>query len=184
MSLNNTQKLLAGVLALVLVAGMTSPAFAGGGQCTITQNQTVEVNIEPEGEVVIPKTIECTAEIFSFDPDDSECLALGLEIGYEPFIPTDPKILDVNEIIFNDGLGTEEGHCSIHWTMDMGGAGFRTVIQELWVNEPLVAGELLPLDSTALLIGGLSSMSVFMIPAVAGIAGVGIYLVKFRANKE
>ena len=47
-----------------------------------------------------------------------------------------------------------------------------------------VAGELLPLDSTALLIGGLSSMSVFMIPAVAGLAGAGIYLVKFRANKE
>jgi len=46
----------------------------------------------------------------------------------------------------------------------------------------MVAGELLPLDSTALLIGGLSSMSVFMIPAVAGLAGAGIYLVKFRAR--
>ena len=43
-----------------------------------------------------------------------------------------------------------------------------------------VAGELIPLDSTALLIGGLSSMSVFMIPAVAGIAGAAVYLVKFR----
>jgi hypothetical protein len=47
-----------------------------------------------------------------------------------------------------------------------------------------VAGELLPLDSTALLIGGLTSMSVFMIPAVAGIAGAAVYLVKYRANKE
>jgi len=28
LTLNNTQKLLAGTLALVLVAGMTSPAFA------------------------------------------------------------------------------------------------------------------------------------------------------------
>jgi hypothetical protein len=47
-----------------------------------------------------------------------------------------------------------------------------------------VAGELLPLDSTALLIGGLYSMSAFMIPAVAGIAGAAVYLVKYRANKE
>jgi len=31
MTLNNTQKLLAGALALVLVAGMTSPAFAAVG---------------------------------------------------------------------------------------------------------------------------------------------------------
>jgi hypothetical protein len=53
------------------------------------------------------------------------------------------------------------------------------------VGEPIqVAGELLPLDNTALLIGGLSSMSVFMIPAVAGIAAAAVYLVKFRANKE
>ena len=43
-----------------------------------------------------------------------------------------------------------------------------------------VAGELLPLDSSALMIAGLTSMSVWMIPAVAGLAGVGVYLVKFR----
>jgi hypothetical protein len=49
--------------------------------------------------------------------------------------------------------------------------------------EQQVAGELLPLDSTALLIGGLSSMSVWMIPAVLSIAGAGVYLVKFRANR-
>jgi hypothetical protein len=52
------------------------------------------------------------------------------------------------------------------------------------VNPLPVAGELLPLDSTALLIGGLSSMSVFMIPAVAGIAGAAVYLVKHRDNKK
>ena len=51
-------------------------------------------------------------------------------------------------------------------------------------TEQQVAGELLPLDSTALLIGGISSMSVFMIPAVAGLVGAAVYLVKFRANKE
>ena len=47
-----------------------------------------------------------------------------------------------------------------------------------------VAGELLPIDSSALMIAGLTSMSVWMIPTVLGLAGVGIYLVKFRANKE
>ena len=45
---------------------------------------------------------------------------------------------------------------------------------------PPVAGELLPLDSTALMIAGLTSMTVWMVPAVAGLAGVGVYLVKFR----
>jgi hypothetical protein len=47
----------------------------------------------------------------------------------------------------------------------------------------LVSGQLLPQDSAALVIAGLSSMSVFMIPAVAGIAGAAVYLVKFRARE-
>jgi len=46
-----------------------------------------------------------------------------------------------------------------------------------------VAGELLPLDNTALVIAGLSSM-IWMVPVVAGLAGAGIYLVKFRANRD
>jgi hypothetical protein len=47
-----------------------------------------------------------------------------------------------------------------------------------------VAGELLPLDSTALMIAGLTSSAIWMIPAVAGLAGVGVYLVKYRANRD
>ena len=47
-----------------------------------------------------------------------------------------------------------------------------------------VAGELLPIDSAALVIAGLTSMTPLMIPAVAGLAGAGIYLVKFRAHKD
>ena len=43
-----------------------------------------------------------------------------------------------------------------------------------------VAGELLPLDNSALMIAGLTSMSAWMIPTVLGLAGAGIYLVKFR----
>ncbi|HUT05123.1 MAG TPA: DUF1194 domain-containing protein [Nitrosopumilaceae archaeon] len=48
----------------------------------------------------------------------------------------------------------------------------------------LVAGELLSLDTSALVIGGLASSAIWMIPAVAGIAGAGIYLVKSRNNRD
>lgn len=50
-------------------------------------------------------------------------------------------------------------------------------------GEP-VAGELLSLDTSSLVIGGLVSSAVWMIPAVAGIAGAGIYLVKLRTNRD
>jgi len=45
-----------------------------------------------------------------------------------------------------------------------------------------VAGELLPLDSTALFLAGIQSMTVWMVPTVLGLAGVGVYLVKFRKH--
>ena len=45
-----------------------------------------------------------------------------------------------------------------------------------------VAGQLLPLDSTALFLAGIQSMTVWMIPTVLGLAGVGVYLVKFRKH--
>ena len=48
--------------------------------------------------------------------------------------------------------------------------------------ETPVAGELLPLDSTSLFLAGIQSMTVWMIPTVLGLAGVGVYLVKFRKH--
>jgi len=45
-----------------------------------------------------------------------------------------------------------------------------------------VGGELLPIDNTALLLAGMQSMTVWMIPTVLGLAGAGVYLVKFRKN--
>jgi len=48
----------------------------------------------------------------------------------------------------------------------------------------VVGGELLPIDSTALMLAGLQSSAIWMLPVLAGIAGTGFYLVKFRTNKE
>jgi len=52
------------------------------------------------------------------------------------------------------------------------------------VSEKPVAGELLSIDSSALVIAGLTGSAAWMIPTVAGIAGAGIYLIKFRANRD
>ena len=53
---------------------------------------------------------------------------------------------------------------------------------ELVVSHP-VAGKLLSLDTSALMIAGLTSSAVWMVPAIAGLAGVAVYLVKFKANR-
>jgi len=48
----------------------------------------------------------------------------------------------------------------------------------------VVGGELLPIDSTALVLAGLQTSAIWMLPVLAGVAGAGFYLVKFRMNKE
>ncbi len=54
----------------------------------------------------------------------------------------------------------------------------------LATHTQVVGGELLPLDSTALVLAGLQTSAIWMLPVLAGLAGAGFYLVKFRTNKE
>jgi len=50
--------------------------------------------------------------------------------------------------------------------------------------EIVVGGELLPIDSTALMLAGLQTSAIWMLPVLAGAAGVGAYYIKTRMNKE
>jgi len=52
------------------------------------------------------------------------------------------------------------------------------------ISKPVVGGEFLPIDSTALVLAGLQTSAIWMLPVLAGAAGTGFYLVKFRTNKE
>ena len=51
-------------------------------------------------------------------------------------------------------------------------------------GDPMVGGEFLPIDSTALLMAGMSANLSIIVPIAAGIAGVGAYYIRSRMNKE
>ena len=51
-------------------------------------------------------------------------------------------------------------------------------------NHNPVAGELVPLNTTALFISGLSSSMIWMVPTLAGIAGVGVYFIQTRTHNK
>jgi len=61
--------------------------------------------------------------------------------------------------------------------IDAGAAYF--LLQE----NTVVAGDLLPLNTTALFISGITS-SIWMIPTLAGIAGAGVYFIRSRTHEE
>ena len=48
----------------------------------------------------------------------------------------------------------------------------------------VVGGEFLPIDSTALMLAGLQSSAIWMLPVLAGAAGVGAFYIKTRMNKD
>ena len=48
----------------------------------------------------------------------------------------------------------------------------------------IIAGELLPIDNTALFLAGLNASMIWIVPTLAAIAGTGIYVAKTRLNKD
>jgi len=52
------------------------------------------------------------------------------------------------------------------------------------VSPKIVGGELLPIDNTVLLLAGLQTSAIWMLPVLAGAAGVGAYYIKTRMNKD
>jgi hypothetical protein len=218
-------KLLAGALALVLVAGMTSPAFAN------PMGDTVIISVEPIGEPSIAEVEVVPGPEFEFinildgDPINVDIEDGTVSIIYSvPPFAQDPYNIHIDDIDWLDENGNEvpgeitDVDCQVFdadfptgfsvpvgwdtnpdgssiWidingdTLEFLGQWFQPIIECVYATEHVepqttsVAGQLLPLDSTALLIGGLTSVSVFMIPAVAGIVGAAVYLVKYRAKE-
>ena len=173
-SLMTLTKLLAGAFALVLVAGMTSPVFAEPGNTTV-QAKTVDLDFVITAQD--PDLVTSMVYAGSFD-------ALGVAVACANPAPSEQTIVTSSDNLPGTLTVTDcqdPGDVTV-WEITISGA---TCIEGSCLQlDQQVAGELLPLDSTALLIGGLTSMSVWMIPSIAGIAGAVIYLIKFRTNKE
>ena len=207
-------RLLAGTLALVLIAGLATPAFAQNS------NSAPEDSISsPLAEVPTDGTWFCftffgvgsdpttcvvdpTAEApWTFDCGSGSCWLsvtdaflvgdkfevfdddASIGMTSDPGEPDscdagDPDTCFENEN-FSSGqfcLGPGEHSIVIRPSESPFGGGdayFKVELHD--ANEcEVVAGEILPIDNTALFLAGLSSSAVWMIPTLAGIAGAGL----------
>ncbi|MDH3678275.1 MAG: CHRD domain-containing protein [Nitrosopumilus sp.] len=195
MTLNT--KLLAGALALILVAGMTSPAFAGAFdqivECTANLDGAQEVQpVDTEGTGSATLSLDTNTGLLNWNIEFSDLSGVntashihgpaleGQNAGVQVPLGIGSPIIGGTNIDGSQQADLLAGlwYINIHSENFLGGE----IRGQINCGEPQVAGELLPLDSTALLIGGLSSMSMWMIPTVAGLAGAGLYLVKYRTR--
>ena len=123
---------------------------------------------------------------FNFNPDttytvwieyDGTTLKVFISDTATKGAPVLTHVIDIQSEVGSD-------KAFVGFTAATGGArGNHDLLNWNYSADKPVAGELLPLDSSALVIAGLSSAT-WMIPAVAGIAGAGIYLIRFRANRD
>jgi len=239
----NTQKFLAGTIALVLVMGMTSPAFAvtsGLDDGEIPTDSVIAPTVSPD-DVLIDFEACPIGENPSYSEDGAtiistsgllRCLtlpgtcsgtcAIGVDGPFKPVRTDFPTLVsqvsaDMGDqsgdldIMFMEAYTSDDvlvdsdildcGNCFGSFNLSVSGSDIAYVItgSDSTINESSVAvdniiftpqdnngvaGELLSIDSSALVIAGLTSMSLWMIPTVLGLAGAGIYLVKFRANRD
>jgi len=99
------------------------------------------------------------------------------------FVALDGTLI-VEGTFANFGSFTNDGLVQVCLDAEVIGVPIPGIVEIIDCNQVVpVAGELLSLDNSALMIAGLSSM-IWIAPAVAGLAGAGIYLVKFRANRD
>ena len=168
-------------IAFTGVLGNIPSASAGSApitECTIAPTE-VKLQLGPNEVVGIEKIIICDEFIGGLSGPTTTCELNDAQAV--DFIPGGNMLTFTEEITNLGDTSTE--HCEVIFEALGNSAENRvTLTQTLWINEPdtRVAGELLPLDTSALMIAGLTSMSVWMIPTVLGLAGVGVYLVKFR----
>ena len=160
-------------VAAILIASMaTQPVFAGASSSDPMMVHIIK-SVDRDGEFYF-KAVEVNT-----GAEFSGCSIATVEGTGECYMPLPMGQFEIYELSQN-GFALVVSHClpgNIDTIAIIDGNNNNVCTFQ---NQRIVAGELLPLDSTALLIGGLSSMSIFMIPAVAGLAGAGVYLVKFR----
>jgi len=157
-------------IAFIGVLGNTQNAYAV--LCTDDSQCEVSQVCDPNGDCVsdtIPPNIMCPPN--TTDPSNSG--NAEADDNRDP----DPSITFSDA---SDPNGCVETTIRT-WTATDAAGNTASCEQTITTNE-CVAGELLPIMSSALVIAGVSTIAIWMIPAVAGLAGVGVYLVKFRKH--
>jgi len=174
-------KLLAGTIALVLVTGMTGSAFAGDPfDCTISEGDMLTIQLPVNEQVTISKKVECNEQPIGITIGPQNCKAVGVDIIFDN---SQFGLLDftIDEKFTNVGLGNNQAQCTQPWTVFSVTGSQTNLLQELSFNGIIVGGELIPIETTSLLLVGAQSFS-WMIPVVLSVLGIGLFVVSRKSE--
>ena len=183
--------LVALTLSLVLIAGTTSFAFA---------QQSHSGNAVTDGSLGTPSAVFDTTATINYcnaGPTDCHIDFQDADGVGQTFSSTLTGFGSVNGNldfatcpvgtpgVFNGAWTHAEIGAVITTTDCDGNAQVWSLISDTEiVLVAIVGGEFLPIDSTALVLAGLQSSAIWMLPVLAGAAGVGAYYIRTRMTKE
>jgi len=178
-------------IASTAVLGNTQTAYAGEiGGCVLDPIAVDVILATGASSQVIHKTIDCFEDIDTVFPDVSACSSSGIDVSFEnTFVDVNTGIWHGDETITNVQDPPEPGltnECDLSFEVDsiFFGSDDQEQLIEVTTPEAVVGGEFLPIDSTALLLVGLQTSAIWMLPVLAGVAGsaFAILYIKSRRN--
>ena len=169
----------------VAVLGNTQTAYAGGIVSCGLDPEDVDVILAPnEPSQVILKKIDCNAGILSVDIDAKDCENSGIDISFDnTFINPNFDWRGDETITNDDNAVPGDVICSISFgvTSQIGTVELPQIITITTPEPTVVGGELLPINSTALLLAGAQSFS-WMIPVIVSAVGIGLFVVSRKSE--
>ena len=169
-------------IASITVLGNTQNAYAGFA-CTIDPNM-VDAGILPFGErFVVVKTITCGENIVEVIIDNSDCAAKRIDVRLGDF-GINNNVWNGEEVIDNNNSFPGKTTCTVIFVASSTGPDDEFLTQTIMVTTPeppIVGGEFLPIDTTALLLVSAQSFS-WMIPVVLSVLGIGLFIFRKSEN--
>ncbi len=159
--------------------------FAGVGGCSVDPNELDFGTFASDVLVTIPKTVTCSEGVDGIIASPSDCIDKGILVSFEN-AGIIGSVWMADEIIGTSAPDGTEVHCAVEFTVfdDFGGTSI--IFQDIWLipDEFVpVGGELLPLNTTALLLAGAQSFS-WMIPVVLSVLGIGLFVVSRKSENS
>ena len=174
-------------MASIAVLGNSQTVYANNPECDATPAEVRLTLALGETSAQMNKKIDCFGfDIESITVRTDECANDGIDVSFDNIIINQDTWMAEETITNTDGIPGDEVHCTVFWDIDRGLLIAGEAVQEIWVTTPeaQVGGEFLPNNPTALLLAGLQTSAIWMIPVLAGAAGAGAYYIKTRMNKE
>ncbi len=182
--MNKLIPLLAFSILLLVPVGVQN-AFAGGGNCIENPNPAELTLAQGESQTILKQISDCGFPMGDVSIlNDVDCTSKGIDVSLQTNSISN-NLWEGDETITNTGGNPGTTTCVLLLTVFAVPAGADTAEQTIMVttSTSVVGGELLPIDSTALILAGAQSFS-WMIPVTLSVLGIGLFVVSRKSENS